>query len=230
MLKCHFPRLRTWGKCNDCSNCYTSIYDCWWLANLQKSVPPKWNVSSHFQYCMGTVVLDKPSILRMSQCLVNGPCQSSLNKAITSSPWSEVAVNDRRHESIAPYHQTGFTVGIVDSTFIHHPRGHPIYGVYKYFDVEDRYTFAIQLVTRASRRKSFSSLDRQWTPFVSSLKGFAIVWLEYCMKAKTRWPTPLTLVNVEFDIRMLGAQADLYGVTGVFAALRPLLSCRLVVW
>ncbi len=123
---------------------------------------------------MGTVVLDKPSILRMSQCLVNGPCQSSLNKAITSSPWSEVAVNDRRHESIAPYHQTGFTVGIVDSTFIHHPRGHPIYGVYKYFDVEDRYTFAIQLVTRASRRRSFSSLDRQWTPFVSSLISVVI--------------------------------------------------------
>ncbi len=102
------------------------------------------------EYCTGLVVLDKPSIQRMSRCLVNGPPQSSLNKAITCSPWSEAAVNQRRIESIAPYHQTGFTVGIVDSTFIHHPRGQSIVGVYKYWDyVENRYTYAIQLVTAA---------------------------------------------------------------------------------
>jgi hypothetical protein len=41
-------------------------------------------------------------------------------------------------------------VGIVDATFIHHPRGENIYGVYKYWDyVEERYTYAIQLVTAA---------------------------------------------------------------------------------
>ena len=102
------------------------------------------------QYCTGLVVLEKPSIKRMSQCLVNGPCQSSLNKAITTSPWSEQAVHQRRIESIAPYHQRGFSVGIVDSTFMHHPRGQNIYGVYKYWDyVENCYTYAIQLVTAA---------------------------------------------------------------------------------
>ena len=47
------------------------------------------------EYCTGMAVLEKPSIQRMSQCLVDGPCQSSLNKAITASPWSEEAVNQR---------------------------------------------------------------------------------------------------------------------------------------
>ena len=64
--------------------------------------------------------------------------------------WSCEAVNQRRVESIIPYHQTGMTIGIVDSTFIHHPRGQHIYGVDKYWDyVEHRYTYAIQLVTSA---------------------------------------------------------------------------------
>jgi len=41
-------------------------------------------------------------------------------------------------------------VGIVDTTFSHHPRGQNIYGVYKYWDyVENQYTYAIQLVTSA---------------------------------------------------------------------------------
>ena len=45
---------------------------------------------------------------------------------------------------------TTFTVGIVDTTFSHHPRGQNIYGVYKYWDyVENQYTYAIQLVTSA---------------------------------------------------------------------------------
>jgi hypothetical protein len=81
---------------------------------------------------------------------MDGPCQSSLNKAITASPWSEEAVNQRHVELIRPHHRNGFTVGILDSTFIHHPRGQSIYGVYKYWDyVEQRYTYAIQLVTAA---------------------------------------------------------------------------------
>ncbi len=119
--------------------------------SIYRNLFPRRETYEHIQqYCTGLVVLDKPSILRMSQCLVNGPCQSSLNKAITSSPWSEQAVNDRRIESVAPYHQTGLTIGIVDSTFIHHPRGQNIYGVYKYWDyVENHYTYAIQLVTAA---------------------------------------------------------------------------------
>jgi len=95
-------------------------------------------------------VLERPSIQRMSQCFVDGPCQSSLNKAITVSPWSEEAVNQRHVELIGPHHRNGFTVGILDSTFIHHPRGQNIYGVYKYWDyVERQYTYAIQLVTAA---------------------------------------------------------------------------------
>jgi SRSO17 transposase len=102
------------------------------------------------QYCTGVVVLEKPSILRMSHCFVDGPSQSSLNKAITTSPWSCEALNQRRHELIRTNHQNGFSVGILDSTFIHHPRGQSIYGVYKYFDyVEGCYTYAIQLVTAA---------------------------------------------------------------------------------
>ena len=112
---------------------------------------PRCETYQHIQeYCTGMVVLEKPSIQRMSQCFVNGPCQSSLNKSITSSPWPEEAVKQRHLESIGSHHQNGFTVGILDSTFIHHPRGQNIYGVYKYWDyVEKRYTYAIQLVTAA---------------------------------------------------------------------------------
>jgi hypothetical protein len=77
------------------------------------------------------VVLDKPSIKRISQCLVDEPCQSSLNKSITASPWSEESVNHKRLESIQQYHNNGFTVGII--ALFHHPRGQNIYG-YKYWD------------------------------------------------------------------------------------------------
>jgi len=96
------------------------------------------------------VLLDKPSVKRISQCLVDGPCQSSLNKSITSSPWSQESVNQKRLESIGQYHENGFTVGIIDSTLFHHPRGQNIYGVYKYWDyINKGYTYAIQLVTSA---------------------------------------------------------------------------------
>jgi len=96
------------------------------------------------------VVLDKPSIKRMSQCFVDGPCQSSLNKSIAASTWSQDSVNHRRLESIQQYHNNGFTVGIIDSTLSHHPRGQNIYGVYKYWDYINKcYTYAIQLVTAA---------------------------------------------------------------------------------
>lgn len=102
------------------------------------------------QYCTGLVVLERPSIQRLSQCLVEGPSQSALNKAITESPWSAEAMNQKRLQSITPFHHNGVTIGIVDSTFIHHPRGQNIYGVYQYWDyIENRYTFAIQLVTSA---------------------------------------------------------------------------------
>lgn len=102
------------------------------------------------EYCTGLVVLERPSIRRMAHCFVDGPCQSSLNKAITASPWEVKEINQRRFSEIASRHYTGQTVGIVDSTFIHHPRGQTIYGVYKYWDyVEHRYTYAIQLVTAA---------------------------------------------------------------------------------
>jgi hypothetical protein len=51
---------------------------------------------------------------------------------------------------IRPYHQNGFTVGIIDTSLFHHPRGQNIYGVYKYWDyVEGCYTYGIQLVTAA---------------------------------------------------------------------------------
>lgn len=112
---------------------------------------PRCETYQHIQeYCTGMVMLERPSIQRMSQCFVDGPSQSSLNKSITSSPWSEKAVEQRHLESIVPHHHNGFTVGILDSTFMHHPRGQNIYGVYKYWDyVEKRYTYAIQLVTAA---------------------------------------------------------------------------------
>ena len=116
-----------------------------------KDLFPRRKTYQHIQeYCTGMTILERPSIQRMSQCFVDGPCQSSLNKAITSSPWSEEAVTQRHRELIGPHHRNGFTVGILDSTFIHHPRGQSIYGVYKYWDyVERQYTYAIQLVTAA---------------------------------------------------------------------------------
>ena len=112
---------------------------------------PRCETFQHIQeYCTGMVVLDKPSIQRMSQCLVDGPCQSSLNKAITSSPWSGSSVNQRRLGLIRRYHQNGYTAGIIDSSLFHHPRGKSIYGVYKYWDyVEGCYTYGMQLVTAA---------------------------------------------------------------------------------
>ena len=131
MLKCHFSRLKTWGSVMIVPIVLipSTIADG---LRIYRNLFPRSETYRHIEeYCTGLVVLDKPSIQRMSQCLVNGSCQSSLNKAITSSPWSEQAVNQRRIESIAPYHHPGFTVGIVDSTFIHHPRGQTIYGVYK---------------------------------------------------------------------------------------------------
>src|ERR687894_2704050 len=48
------------------------------------------------EYCTGLVVLEKPSINRLAACLVDGPAQSSINKALTRSPWSGEAVNQRR--------------------------------------------------------------------------------------------------------------------------------------
>lgn len=116
-----------------------------------KDLFPRSETFQHIQeYCTGIIVLDRPSIQRMSQCLVYGPCQSSLNKAITSSPWSGVSVNQRRLELVSRYHQDGFTVGIIDSSLFHHPRGQNIYGVYKYWDyIEGCYTYGIQLVTAA---------------------------------------------------------------------------------
>lgn len=116
-----------------------------------KDLFPRSETFQHIQeYCTGMIVLDRPSIQRMSQCFVDGPCQSSLNKAITSSPWSGVSVNQRRLDLVSRYHQNGFTVGIIDSSLFHHPRGQNIYGVYKYWDyIEGCYTYGIQLVTSA---------------------------------------------------------------------------------
>jgi hypothetical protein len=104
------------------------------------------------EYCTGLVILDKPSINRLAGCLVGGPVQSSINKAITRSPWSGEAVNERRLEQIQKHHRgKGLSIGIIDSTFSHHPRGEKkIYGVYRYWDyVNGCYTYAIQLVTAA---------------------------------------------------------------------------------
>lgn len=104
------------------------------------------------EYCTGLVVLEKPSINRLAACLVEGPAQSSINKALTQSPWSREAVNQRRLERIQPHHRgKGQRIGIIDSTFSHHPRGEKkIYGVYRYWDyVNGCYTYAIQLVTAA---------------------------------------------------------------------------------
>jgi hypothetical protein len=83
---------------------------------------------------------------------VDGPAPSSINKAIPRSPWSGEAVNSRRWEQIKKYHRgQGLTIGMVDSTFSHHPRGEKtIYGVDRYWDyVHGCYTYAIQLVTAA---------------------------------------------------------------------------------
>jgi DDE superfamily endonuclease len=104
------------------------------------------------EYCTGLGVLEKPSINRLAACLVEGPAQSSINQALTRSPWSGDAVNERRLERIQRHHQgKGLTIGIIDSTFSHHPRGEKeIYGVYRYWDyVNGCYTYAIQLVTAA---------------------------------------------------------------------------------
>ena len=104
------------------------------------------------EYGTGLVVLEKPSINRLAACLVDGLAQSSINKALTRSPWSGDAVNERRLERIKPYHRgKGLTIGIIDSTFSHHPRGEKkIYGVYRYWDyVNGCYTYAMQLVTAA---------------------------------------------------------------------------------
>lgn len=103
------------------------------------------------EYATGLVVLDKPSIRRLSECLLDGPDQSCINKMLTQSPWDETAVNARRLEIIATdYKGRGRIVGVLDSTLLHHPRSEKIYGTYKYWDyVENCYTNGIQLVTSA---------------------------------------------------------------------------------
>ena len=76
------------------------------------------------EYCTGLVVLEKPSINRLARCLVAGPVQSSINKALRQSPWSGEVVNQRRLERIQRHHQgKGLRIGIIASTFSHHPRG-----------------------------------------------------------------------------------------------------------
>jgi SRSO17 transposase len=76
------------------------------------------------EYCTGLVVLEKPSINRLATCLVEGPAQSSINQALTRSPWSGEAVNQRRLEQIQKHHRgKGLRRGIIDSTFSHPPGG-----------------------------------------------------------------------------------------------------------
>src|SRR5438067_8855486 len=67
------------------------------------------------EYCTGLVVLEKPSINRLAACLVDGTAQSSINKALTRSPWSGEAVNQRRLERIQKHHRgKGLRIGIID--------------------------------------------------------------------------------------------------------------------
>jgi SRSO17 transposase len=74
--------------------------------------------------CTGRGVLEKPSINRLAACLVEGPAQSSIHKALRRSPWSGDAVHERRLEQIQkPHRGKGLTIGIIDSTFSHPPRG-----------------------------------------------------------------------------------------------------------
>jgi hypothetical protein len=103
------------------------------------------------EYCLGLVILGKPSINRLSRCLVKGSDQSSINRAITSSPWSEEEMNSLRIKEIKKYYKgRGLVCGIIDTVFMHHERGEKIYGVYKYWDyVNGCYTKAIRLVTSA---------------------------------------------------------------------------------
>ena len=78
--------------------------------SIYKPLFPRCETYTHIeQYCTGLVVLEKPSIQRMADCIVDGPSQSALNKAITCSPWSEEEMNHKRLESIVPFHQTGNT-------------------------------------------------------------------------------------------------------------------------
>ena len=101
---------------------------------------PRSETDQHLlEYCTGLVVLDKPSIDRLAACLVDGPAQSSINQALTRSPWSGEAVNERRLESSQKHHRgQGLTLGIIDSTFRPHPRGEKkSYGVYRYGDYVD---------------------------------------------------------------------------------------------
>ena len=103
------------------------------------------------EYATGLVLLEKPSIRRLAECLVEGPDQSSINKALTQSPWSEEQMNTRRLELITPHYQgQGLVVGILDSSLLHHPRSKKMYGVYPYWDyVEGCYTKGMQVVTSA---------------------------------------------------------------------------------
>jgi SRSO17 transposase len=103
------------------------------------------------EYATGLVVLDKPSILRLSECLVDDVDQSCINKMITQSPWDGKAVNQRRLELISPqYKGKGLIVGIIDTTLLHHPRSKNIYAADKYWDyVNNCYTTGIQVVTSA---------------------------------------------------------------------------------
>jgi hypothetical protein len=90
------------------------------------------------EYATGLVVLDKPSIVRLSECLVYDVDQSCINKMMTQSPWDGKAVNERRLQLISSeYKGKGLIVGILDTTLLHHPRSKKIYAADNYWDYED---------------------------------------------------------------------------------------------
>lgn len=103
------------------------------------------------EYATGLVVLEKPSIRRLSECLIYDVDQSCINKMMTQSPWDGNAVNERRLELISPdYKGKGLIIGILDTTLLHHPRSKKIYAADKYWDyVDNCYTTGIQIVTSA---------------------------------------------------------------------------------
>src|SRR2546430_16216501 len=75
------------------------------------------------EYCTGLVVLEEPSINRLAACLVDGPAQSSINKALTRSPWSGDAVNERRLGRNKAYNRgKGATNGVIGNKFNRLPR------------------------------------------------------------------------------------------------------------
>lgn len=89
----------------------------------------------HFkEYLSGLVLVENPAVSNISEQLVEGSDQSSLNRFLTVAGWAQKSVNERRIElAKKELNLKGGGAVVIDDTKSEHD-GESIYGVYNYKD------------------------------------------------------------------------------------------------